>query len=1654
MKKGKELIMITTLKRALAVVLVFVSLLSLCPGIGTAAEVSDSEKLTITGAAASSIVWDPSAVYDGNISSCWSSSSSKSASTEQWIYLKLSEESLVSKIRLYPRVNGAAFSFPTAFYFQYSLDGSTWTDVPGGAHSGYAAVPDWMEFAFAHPVAANYIRMVATSNSTDGTSNYYFQLGEAELYGKTSTGSAGHRMENVALHKTVYATSSNNCEPLLVDGDTKYQWELKHPIDFLDVNYDGKTSKLTPDGYYYKEEAHIIVDLGASYLLDSFTVYDLQNLTAGPRDYLFDLSLCNDADFTVENQANANWTLVGSPEKGSDTCITNIRLPKNMVARYIKLDNLRSKGAWSFAVSELQAFGMALSSVEAVKNYAADEIVGYQANVELNAAETEARNAIIAKCTEALALASTVEEILEIWEKGCKDIDAVVAFAEYRAARIAEISDYKNVDGMFSDADRKTQLAALEKAAEDISKAADKAEVDSVVDDYVALVDSFVHLSEYEIIPSPHSISYANACYPFCEQIHVVRTEGTLDRETIDYIYEIFGRENVTFSGEKADSKLNLYLTSDDKEDAVEAWIRNTYGEQVRGETLEKSEAHIIFADENGISIIGNDAEGLFRGLTTIKFIKEQIESNPNGYRGFVINDYADMPFRGLIEGYYGLPWSWEEKADLLAFGSDFKMNRIVYAPKDDPYHVTKWKDLYPDKSEDPENNIQNVTIAAQTARRYKADLVWTAHCFGYTDGAVAGENGIRYTAGDENIPGSDINLLKAKFQQLYDAGVRSFGLLLDDCDYGPRTLHNPWANIYNPNEPLTEEVLAETTAIVNIMADWCAEKGDCYDLIFCPASYNLDWMKNGFKRFYTQAYQYQEVSYYDLHFRENVAIITTGTSTFSDTDQSIADRFKREGVSASTGYASGAERRNPLMWTNYPTVDSDNVLDFGPQYNLRTDLNPEDFYGLMSNPFQWAQMNKTVIPSICQYTWNLKDFDAEEVYEAQMKYVMDTEELAEAMLVLAEHNDRKPFAEGNGEGTQALKSAIAAFQASITKENAEAVLAEINDVVAACDALLTRENYTTVGMYEQLYAYASALHDLSACIQSYMRMFDEDSDVGALKYDANELYASHSTYAVADVTGVDKYAVTGTLTLLPFANWLRANEAAIMMAAAPDAKTMAFRVEDTNAADIAPVSVELAVNGKVRSTGLLPVELYVEEGDVITAKATLLNAADYAFVNWTVGDTVVGETLDLTYTVSAEDDLVINLDWIGPDNLAQGKPVTASQVNGSWAAANLTDGVLSHLGGNTGWSSTSLGKNTTFAEHTAVIDLGAETQMNAFRLYGRTDCPEGVVNYPVSYTIYTSSDNRNWTPVYTVTGGEVPPCHVPAVIRLEQDVTARYVKLGVTAVNRGDESDNVYVQLSELGVYYDRFSDQNLADQVMALIDAVSVEDKASMEAARAAYDALTDRQKTLVTNLAKLEEAELYWNTVHTPVSLVLTGADAINAFDESVTYTLSGQDMHNLATMVVSMEITDEYLTDPVVEPAAGWMVVAQAWRDGVLSVAVCNNTGANGDGDILTITLKPNEVAGSASITLTDADLSAYLGDGETLVQVDLDGASITTEVRHNIFDVNKDGVVDQLDMTRAQRYYGTDNTDADVNEDGTVDLDDLILILNNYHEAFE
>src|SRR5687768_15458781 len=50
---------------------------------------------------------------------------------------------------------------------------------------------------------------------------------------------------------------------------------------------------------------------------------------------------------------------------------------------------------------------------------------------------------------------------------------------------------------------------------------------------------------------------------------------------------------------------------------------------------------------------------------------------------------------RGVIEGFYGAPWSWESRVEVSRYCADRGMTHYVYAPKDDPKHRDRWQEPY-----------------------------------------------------------------------------------------------------------------------------------------------------------------------------------------------------------------------------------------------------------------------------------------------------------------------------------------------------------------------------------------------------------------------------------------------------------------------------------------------------------------------------------------------------------------------------------------------------------------------------------------------------------------------------------------------------------------------------------------------------------------------------------------------------------------------------------------------------------------------------------------------------------------------------------------------------------------------------------------------
>ncbi|MEO5580764.1 MAG: beta-N-acetylglucosaminidase domain-containing protein, partial [Gemmatimonadaceae bacterium] len=54
-------------------------------------------------------------------------------------------------------------------------------------------------------------------------------------------------------------------------------------------------------------------------------------------------------------------------------------------------------------------------------------------------------------------------------------------------------------------------------------------------------------------------------------------------------------------------------------------------------------------------------------------------------------------PELGIIEGFYGKPWTWEERAATVSFLAPHGYSFYLYAPKSDPYLRRRWAEPHPD---------------------------------------------------------------------------------------------------------------------------------------------------------------------------------------------------------------------------------------------------------------------------------------------------------------------------------------------------------------------------------------------------------------------------------------------------------------------------------------------------------------------------------------------------------------------------------------------------------------------------------------------------------------------------------------------------------------------------------------------------------------------------------------------------------------------------------------------------------------------------------------------------------------------------------------------------------------------------------------------
>ncbi|WP_206784877.1 beta-N-acetylglucosaminidase domain-containing protein [Amycolatopsis sp. MtRt-6] len=240
------------------------------------------------------------------------------------------------------------------------------------------------------------------------------------------------------------------------------------------------------------------------------------------------------------------------------------------------------------------------------------------------------------------------------------------------------------------------------------------------------------------VSPTPQQISRTSADVRLPSSVALVTDAGT-DPAAKDLLTSLLRDHGVTIGGHG----LAIRLGSTGKD----------IPEQAEGYALSVSRA--------GITIGGRDGAGQYYGVQTLRQLF--VRSGPGwAVGGAAVRDWPNMALRGSIEGFYGPPWTTADRLRQLAFLGEVKANTYIYSAKDDTYLRARWRDPYP---------------AGELATLGQLVRAATAH---HVDFTYALSPGVSICFSSP----ADIAAVEAKFQAVYDLGVRSFSLPFDDISY------------------------------------------------------------------------------------------------------------------------------------------------------------------------------------------------------------------------------------------------------------------------------------------------------------------------------------------------------------------------------------------------------------------------------------------------------------------------------------------------------------------------------------------------------------------------------------------------------------------------------------------------------------------------------------------------------------------------------------------------------------------------------------------------------------------------------------------------------------------------------------------------------
>lgn len=313
------------------------------------------------------------------------------------------------------------------------------------------------------------------------------------------------------------------------------------------------------------------------------------------------------------------------------------------------------------------------------------------------------------------------------------------------------------------------------------------------------------------------------------------------------------------------------------------------------------------------------------------------------------ITDWPSFDVRGYIEGFYGKPWKSTQRPEMLELMALFGENTHYYAPKDDPYHRDKWKELY------PENEASLLKELVDKANSLYVDFYY----------CIAPGLSMKYSSEE------DFFCLKEKTKQLFSMGIRGFGLLLDDI---PSDLFFP------EDKEIFKNAARAHTALVKKYYEFLMSLSPDCRLTVCPTCYRGKGDEN-------------ELCEFAANIPECVDVFFTG-----------CDICSKEITSREAIYFKENTLHKPLYWDNYPVNDAEMFMEMhmGPLKGRDWDLY-KYCAGLISNTMSYFNCNKIPLITVAAYLWNSEEYEPETAFSEAVSFVLPEDE-REDFILLADH--------------------------------------------------------------------------------------------------------------------------------------------------------------------------------------------------------------------------------------------------------------------------------------------------------------------------------------------------------------------------------------------------------------------------------------------------------------------------------------------------------------------------------------------------------------------------------------------------------------------------------------------------------------------------